>query len=49
VDESGGGELARQVESLMHQRLSVRPEVEIVPCGTFERVAHKETLIERRY
>ena len=49
VDESGGGQLARQVESLMHQRLSVRPQVEIVPCGTFERVAHKETLIERRY
>jgi phenylacetate-CoA ligase len=49
VDESGGAQLARQVESLMHQRLSVRPAVEIVPCGTFERAAHKETLIERRY
>ena len=49
VDEQGGEQLAGQVETLMHQRLSVRPEVEIVPCGTFERVAHKEKLLERRY
>ena len=49
VDEQGGEQLAKQVESLMHQRLSVRPEIEIVPCGTFERAAHKEKLIERRY
>ena len=49
VDESGGEQLAKQIESLMHQRLSVRPEIEIVPCNTFERVAHKERLIERRY
>jgi phenylacetate-CoA ligase len=49
VDEPGGEQLAKQVESLMHERLSVRPEVGIVPCGTFDRMAHKETLIERRY
>jgi len=49
VDESGGVQLAKQIELLMHQRLSVRPEIEIVPCNTFERVAHKERLIERRY
>jgi phenylacetate-CoA ligase len=49
IDEQGGEQLAKQVETLMHQRLSVRPEVEIVPCGTFERVAHKEKLIDRRY
>ncbi len=49
VDEQGGEQLAGQIETLMHQRLSVRPEVEIVPCGTFERVAHKEKLLERRY
>ena len=49
VDESGGEQLGKQIESLMHQRLSVRPEIEIVPCNTFERVAHKERLIERRY
>jgi phenylacetate-CoA ligase len=49
VDEHGGEQLAGQVETLMHQRLSVRPEVEIVPCGTFERVTHKEKLLERRY
>jgi len=49
VDEAGGNQLAKQIESLMHQRLSVRPEIEIVACNTFERVAHKERLIERRY
>jgi phenylacetate-CoA ligase len=49
VDEQGSEQLAGRVEALMHQRLSVRPEVEIVPCGTFERVTHKEKLLERRY
>jgi len=38
--------LARDIASAMHDRLSVRPEVEIVDPGTFERTAHKAKLIE---
>jgi hypothetical protein len=30
----------------MHDRLSVRPEVDIVDPGTLERTAHKAKLIE---
>jgi phenylacetate-CoA ligase len=49
VDEADGLRLAREVEALMHERMAVRPRVEVVPAGTFERTAHKSTLIERRY
>lgn len=38
--------LARDIAGAMHDRLSVRPEVEIVDAGTFERTAHKAKLIE---
>jgi phenylacetate-coenzyme A ligase PaaK-like adenylate-forming protein len=30
----------------MHQRMSVRPEVEIVDAGSIERTSHKAKLIE---
>jgi phenylacetate-CoA ligase len=49
VDEAGGEKLAAELESLLHQRLTVRPEITVVPSGTLERTALKETLIERRY
>lgn len=38
--------LARDIATAMHDRLSVRPEVDIVEPGTFERTAHKAKLIE---
>jgi phenylacetate-CoA ligase len=38
--------LARDIAAAMHQRMSVRPEVEIVDPGTIERTSHKAKLIE---
>jgi hypothetical protein len=49
VDETGGTELATRLERVLHQRLTVRPEITVVPAGTLERTTHKEKLIERRY
>ena len=49
VDEAGGAQLAEQLERVLHQRLTVRPEITVVPAGTLERTTHKEKLIERRY
>jgi phenylacetate-CoA ligase len=49
VDEAGGSTLAGRVERLMHERMAVRPRVEVVPAGALERTAHKARLIERRY
>ena len=49
VDEAGGAELAAQLERVLHQRLTVRPEITVVPAGSLERTTHKEKLIERRY
>jgi len=42
----GDAALAGDIASAMHDRLSVRPEVEIVDAGTLERTAHKAKLIE---
>jgi hypothetical protein len=30
----------------MHQRLTIRPEVELVAAGSLERTSHKQQLIE---
>jgi phenylacetate-CoA ligase len=49
VDEAGGERLAAELERILHQRLTVRPEITVVPAGTLERTALKEKLIERRY
>jgi len=49
VDDAGGVRLAERVETLMHERMAVRPRVEVVPAGTLERTAHKTSLVERRY
>ncbi len=42
----GDEALARDIAAAMHQRMSVRPEVEIVDCGSLERTSHKTKLIE---
>jgi phenylacetate-CoA ligase len=42
----GDEALAREIASAMHQRMSVRPEVEIVDAGSIERTSHKAKLIE---
>jgi phenylacetate-CoA ligase len=42
----GDEALAREIASAMHQRMSVRPEVEIVDPGSIERTSHKAKLIE---
>jgi phenylacetate-CoA ligase len=38
--------LARDIAAAMHQRMSVRPEVEIVDPGSIDRTSHKAKLIE---
>jgi phenylacetate-CoA ligase len=42
----GDEALAREIASAMHERMSVRPEVEIVDPGSIERTSHKAKLIE---
>ncbi len=42
----GDAALAREIAAAMHQRMSVRPEIEIVDPGTIERTSHKARLIE---
>lgn len=49
VDETGGERLAAELGRRMHDRLTVRPEITVIPYGTLERSAHKEKLVERRY
>jgi phenylacetate-CoA ligase len=47
--EAGDADLAARLEKILHQRMTVRPEITIVAAGTFERTALKEKLIERAY
>jgi phenylacetate-CoA ligase len=49
VDDAGAQKLAEELERSMHQRLTVRPSIEIVPPNTLERTNLKEKLIERAY
>jgi phenylacetate-CoA ligase len=42
----GDEALTREIAAAMHQRMSVRPEVEIVDPGSIERTPHKTKLIE---
>ena len=49
ADEAGDAELAARLEKILHQRMTVRPEITVVEAGTFERTALKEKLIERAY
>lgn len=46
VPEARHADIAGRLGALMHQRLSVRPEITVVPAGTLERTSHKATLIE---
>ena len=45
-DEDEQASLARRLEGAMHDRLTVRPDVELVPPGTLTRTSHKQQLIE---
>jgi phenylacetate-CoA ligase len=47
--EAGDADLAARLEKILHQRMTVRPEITVVAAGTFERTALKEKLIERAY
>jgi len=49
VDDAGAAGLAAQLEKILHQRMTVRPEITVVAPGTFERGSLKEKLIERAY
>jgi phenylacetate-CoA ligase len=49
LDEAHDARLAGDLEKILHQRMTVRPEITVVPAGTFERTALKEKLIERAY
>ncbi|MBM3678676.1 MAG: phenylacetate--CoA ligase [Actinobacteria bacterium] len=49
VDEAGAEQLAGELERRLHHRLTVRPEITVVPMGTLERTALKEKLIEKAY
>jgi phenylacetate-CoA ligase len=49
ADEAGDAALAARLEKILHQRMTVRPEITVVAAGTFERTALKEKLIERAY
>jgi phenylacetate-CoA ligase len=49
--EVTGGDLPKlkaSIEQLMHEKLKVRPEIELVPAGTLERTTHKTKMIEVR-
>jgi len=46
LSPEGDGALAGEIAAAMHQRLSVRPEIEIVDTGSIERTSHKAKLIE---
>lgn len=45
-DETGREDLARRITAAMHDRLTIRPEVELVAAGTLERTSHKQQLLE---
>jgi phenylacetate-CoA ligase len=48
VSGSGLQELRGKLQAMMHEKLKVRPEIELVPPGTLERFTHKTKLIEIR-
>ena len=49
VDDAGAATLAARLEKILHQRMTVRPEITVVAPATFERTSLKEKLIERAY
>lgn len=46
LDAAGRDDLAARISRAMHDRLTVRPEIELVPAGTLPRSSHKKALIE---
>lgn len=48
VSASGLPELKAALETMMHEKLKVRPEIQLVAPGTLERSSHKTKLIEVR-
>jgi phenylacetate-CoA ligase len=47
ADPAGDEQLAREIAARMHERLAVRPEVDVVDPDSLERTTHKARLIER--
>lgn len=48
VSGSGLSELKAALENMMHEKLKVRPDIQLVAPGTLERSTHKTKLIEIR-
>lgn len=48
LDAAGQEELAGRIARVMHDRLTVTPDVQIVPAGSLPRSSHKKQLIEVR-
>jgi phenylacetate-CoA ligase len=46
LDAVGQNGLREQIVQAMHNRLTIRPEVELVPAGTLPRTEKKQKLIE---
>jgi phenylacetate-CoA ligase len=46
LDERDREDLARRIGAAMHDKLTIRPEVELVSAGTLPRTSHKQQLIE---
>lgn len=40
-------ELRARIERAMHERLTIRPRVELVPAGSLPRTSHKQQLVEQ--
>lgn len=41
--------LTKEIGERMHDKIRVRPEIEWVPAGSFERTVHKKKYFEKRY
>lgn len=48
ASEAAAADVAARITTAMHSRLTVRPEVEMVPAGSLERSTHKQKLVEIR-
>lgn len=47
LDEADLVDLGRRIADTMHDRLTVRPDIDLVPAGSLPRTSHKKQLIER--
>ncbi len=46
MDAGEQEQLVKRLQHAMHDRLSIRPEVELIPAGSLPRATHKKKLIE---